>query len=491
MAPQTPADEETPLLHAQQQKRVRTPLPLRQILILLLLQLAEPLTSQVISPFAPQLIRDIGVTHGDETKVGYYVGMLHSLFFATQALTILHWSRLSDHIGRKPVILIGLFGLSLSMYCFGLSKTFVGLVLSRALNGALNGNVGILKSMVAEITDETNIAQAYAYMPLAWSSGGTLGPLIGGSLSRPADRFPDLFGNVEFFKTYPYFLACAVPATFTAIAWIIMFFFLEETHPRRIPFGKLIRSKFGKKRNTGKSSVSAQSSTETLAGNEHSQAIDENTPLPLRAVLIPRVLIAAGNYAMLSMTEIAFRTVQPLFYSTPIELGGLGLDPPLIGNILSTYGLLNGVFQIFFFRPLHDRFGSKAIYTTAMLSGIPLILTFPLIHALGNVYGVNWAVWCMIGLQVVFSVALNVGYSCIFIYIAASSPNRGSLGATNGVAQMVVSIMRTFGPGSAASVFSISIERPGNWWIVHSFLMAFVFVSIGASLLLPRKLWKN
>lgn len=54
MAPQTPADEETPLLHAQQQKRVRTPLPLRQILILLLLQLAEPLTSQVISPFAPQ-----------------------------------------------------------------------------------------------------------------------------------------------------------------------------------------------------------------------------------------------------------------------------------------------------------------------------------------------------------------------------------------------------------------------------------------------------
>jgi len=54
MPPQTPADEETPLLHAQQQKPVRTPLPLRQIFILLLVQLAEPLTSQVISPFAPQ-----------------------------------------------------------------------------------------------------------------------------------------------------------------------------------------------------------------------------------------------------------------------------------------------------------------------------------------------------------------------------------------------------------------------------------------------------
>ncbi|KAL4072613.1 major facilitator superfamily domain-containing protein [Scleroderma yunnanense] len=465
-------DEETPLL-GQQQKKTRTPLPLRQFCIILLLQLAEPLTAQ--------LIRDIGVTHGDETK--------HSLFFATQAVTILHWSRLSDHIGRKPVILIGLFGLSVSMYCFGLSTTFVGLVLSRALNGALNGNVGIMKSMVAEITDETNIAQAYAFMPLAWSSGGTLGPLIGGFLSRPADRFPDLFGNVEFFRTYPYFLSCAVPATFTAMAWVIMFFFLEETHPHPVSLGKLVKSKFNKKLAEG--SVSPDSCTETSAASPCLQGIDESTPLPLRAVLIPRVFIAAGNYAALSVIEIAFRSVQPLFYSTPIELGGLGMDPASIGNILSVYGLINGSFQIFFFRTLHDRFGSKAIYTAAMLAGIPLILSFPLIHAIGSVYGVNWAVWCVIGVQLPSAIALNLGYSCIFIYIANSSPNRGSLGATNGIAQMFVSIMRTFGPASAASMFSFSIEKPENAWFAYYYLLALVFIGIGASLLLPRKMWKN
>ena len=46
---------------------------------------------------------------------------------------------------------------------------------SRSLNGALNGNVGIIKSIVAEITDPTNIPQVYAYMPIAWSFGGALG----------------------------------------------------------------------------------------------------------------------------------------------------------------------------------------------------------------------------------------------------------------------------------------------------------------------------
>ena len=54
--------------------------------------------------------------------------MQESIFFATEALFVFQWARLSDHIGRKPVLLIGLFGLTISMACFGLSKTFLGLV---------------------------------------------------------------------------------------------------------------------------------------------------------------------------------------------------------------------------------------------------------------------------------------------------------------------------------------------------------------------------
>lgn len=45
-----------------------------------------------------------------------------------EALFVFQWSRLSDHIGRKPVLLVGVAGLFLSMISFGLSKTFWGLV---------------------------------------------------------------------------------------------------------------------------------------------------------------------------------------------------------------------------------------------------------------------------------------------------------------------------------------------------------------------------
>ena len=46
---------------------------------------------------------------------------------------------------------------------------------SRSLCGALNGNIGVVKSMLAEITDATNLTRALSYVPITWSTGATLG----------------------------------------------------------------------------------------------------------------------------------------------------------------------------------------------------------------------------------------------------------------------------------------------------------------------------
>lgn len=74
------------------------------------------------------MVNDLPITGGDEARMGYYAGLIESLFSIAQALTVLYWSRLSDRIGRKPVILIGLGGLTLSLGLFGISTTFGALV---------------------------------------------------------------------------------------------------------------------------------------------------------------------------------------------------------------------------------------------------------------------------------------------------------------------------------------------------------------------------
>ncbi|KAF9065831.1 major facilitator superfamily domain-containing protein [Rhodocollybia butyracea] len=468
-------DEETPLL-----SRKRTPLPWAQFTIVLFLQLAEPLTSQVIYPFLPQLIRDIGVTDGDETKVGFYVGLLQSLFFLTQALTVLHWSRISDRVGRKPVILTGLFGLSMSMYCFGLSKTFWGLVLSRGLNGALNGNIGVIKSVMAEITDSTNLAQAYAYMPIAWSTGGVLGPMVGGALARPADQFPHLFGSNQFLKDYPYFLPCAVPATFSAIAWLVTFLFLKETVATpTVSFPSLFRSK----KDTGNLDKPITITNDDVT-SVTTEIAESEKPVAFRALLIPRVLSAAGNYASLSLLDISFRAIQPLYFSTPTELGGLGLPPSTIGNIMSVFGLLNGIMQVFFFARVMEYWGSKKTFVVGVAAFIPIFACFPILTALAGVL-----VWTVVVVQILFSLLISFSYGSIFIFITAASPNRASLGATNGLCQMSVSICRAVGPAVSNSLFSLSLKHGYmGGFLVYYVLLGMVGGSLMATGTLPREI---
>ncbi|KIY70801.1 MFS general substrate transporter [Cylindrobasidium torrendii FP15055 ss-10] len=469
----TQVDEETPLLRQEQTKPKRTPLPWFQLFIVLVLQLAEPLTSQVIYPFAPQLMRDIGVTHGDETKVAHYVGLMQSLFFFTQAFTVLHWSRLSDRIGRKPVILTGLAGLAISMYCFGLSKTFPGLVTSRALNGALNGNIGVIKSMMAEMTDSTNIAQAYAYMPISWSTGAVLGPIIGGALARPADLYPDLFGDSQFLKDYPYFLPCAIPATFTVIAWFVTLFYLQETAHGTTSWRELFRGESSK----------ATKPTSPVVEDPEERAV------PISKLFIRKVVVAGANYAMLSLCEITFRAIQPVFMSTPHELGGLGLTPSTIGKILSGYGIVNGLFQVFAFARLNNAIGSKATFLIGIASCIPSFACYPIMSHLIKSQGMSSRVWIVLAIQIMLSVLTSMSYGAVFIYIAAASPNRASLGATNGLCQMLVSVFRAVGPAAANSLYSISLKKNLlDGYLVYYVLLVIVVLSLFVASLLPRRL---
>ncbi|KAF4596829.1 hypothetical protein EYR40_007482 [Pleurotus pulmonarius] len=128
----------------------KTPLPYRQLFIVSLLQGSEPLTSSIIFPFVNQAVRESGITGGDETKTGYYAGAIESIFFIAECLTVVHWGRLSDRIGRKPVMLIGLVGLATSMITFGLSKSYWLLLISRFIQGMSNGNMGMTKNIMAE-----------------------------------------------------------------------------------------------------------------------------------------------------------------------------------------------------------------------------------------------------------------------------------------------------------------------------------------------------
>lgn len=75
-------------------------------------------------------------------------------FAAAQLCTAMMWGRLSDASGRKRILLIGLTGTTISCIGFGFSRTFWQAMMFRMVAGALNGNIGVLRTMISEIVRE-------------------------------------------------------------------------------------------------------------------------------------------------------------------------------------------------------------------------------------------------------------------------------------------------------------------------------------------------
>ncbi|KAH9059733.1 major facilitator superfamily domain-containing protein [Lactarius vividus] len=302
-------DEETPFLPKDDTTRKPTPLPRLQIAVLVSIWLFGSITTHSISPYINQLVKELPIVGGDERKVGYYTGIIVSARFATEAATVLHWNRLSDHIGRKPVLLLCLIGEIVSLIAFGLSRSFWALVFmwgasNRALDGAFKGHVGTMKTVMAELTDETNAARGFSMLPMTWSLGYAIGSVMSSEIRQRApplkskhlvlsweacyhDRkiagqasFPTLFGlNIHISFRAPWLLP--VVALRSPPIPVLQ-------RPVQMPLEK------------------------TLASISHPlppKGLEK--PPPLRSILTRPVLISISSYAMLALLVTAGSCTYP------------------------------------------------------------------------------------------------------------------------------------------------------------------------------------
>ncbi|TNY17581.1 major facilitator superfamily domain-containing protein [Rhodotorula diobovata] len=501
-------DERAPLLDQDEPVTVpkATPLPLKQVAVLCLMRFGEPIAFTLIFPFVAQSVADTGITK-DPRKIGYYAGIIESLFALTTFSTVLAWGRLSDRIGRKPVLIIGLSGVTLSIVSFGLSRSFTGLVVSRCMGGALNGNVAVIKSVLGEITDESNQGRAFSFLPLAWSLGSVIGPLLGGYLSHPADNFPRLFGHSTFLRENPYVLPCLIGALFPFLGAVVGFLFLEETlasaanvaHPAAEAEAEAATSTVDDDARSRRKSTSrhgrfvAATSTTLPAPSEQRRRLEADdgtdsgysTPAReasaargllsaeevaaqgrarrakapgFREMFTKRVCAALMTYAMLALETVALDALLILFCYSPVSIGGLGFHEADIGTALSLSGLSAVGFQLLLFPPLQRRAGTVPLYR-ALMSLWPFVFAlFPVMSWCARERGRD-AVWSVLVVFLLLKSVANMSYACNMIAITDAAPSKRLLGSLNGFAQMASSLMRSIGPFCASSLFALSVSH--------------------------------
>ncbi|OAV92530.1 hypothetical protein, variant 2 [Puccinia triticina 1-1 BBBD Race 1] len=421
-----------------------TPLPLKQIFVLCLMRLTEPISFTVIFPFINKMIEDLNIV--PRTQVGTYAGVIESLFALSQFSTVLFWGRLSDRIGRKPVLLTGLTGLSIGIIAFGLQRTFVGLVIARSFAGAMNGNIAVVKSSMAEITDESNKARAFPLLPLCWAFGLMIGPAIGGYTAEPARQYPNsIFAKYPFFSTYPYFVPCLLAGLFNLLAVVLGTLYLEETLP-----SKLIKAQ---KRSAELSRDDSLETQERPNPAEGAQSLKDLLTSYLVTLLI--------SFGFMALENSAWMAIVPLFSYTRVEDGGLGLTLDQIGMTLSSNGVVALVVQSVLFPILHRRLGVVRLHRISRLSSPIAFCGLPMVRVISLLYPNKSTATTasIIGMIVIISIKSigNMTIVCMTLLINDSAPNPASLGSINGLGQSVSSFARAISPFLVGKLFSISL----------------------------------
>ncbi|KAJ6599987.1 major facilitator superfamily multidrug-resistance, DHA1 sub-family [Mycena vulgaris] len=475
-----------------------TPIPKLQLTIAILIQAAEALSATVIFPFIPQFVRDTGVTGGDERKTGYWAGVLESVFFVAEFLSVYSWGRASDRFGRRPVLLLGPLGLAFSLIGFGWSKNFTSLVIFRCAQGVFNGNIGVVKTVMAEISDSSNLAQIMALIPLAWSSGTTLGPIIGGVLSDPADRWPNTLGKLQILRENPYLLPCATVGLLSLSFFFLGIVGLKESSPMILARQKRERLRLSASTDPTLTTSLIAADTTTygaIAGgdvadvspgsSEADAPIDDELPT-MRELLVPRLVIPLLNYGFFCFSQTAFQVLFPLMYSTSIQNGGLGFSPYQIGVTRGVWGLFNTFCQLFLTARLIRWFGARKIYIFAYANFIICIGTYPLLNFFARrSQNVDWTVWTVVVVQLVSNLAISMAYSSIQLFIVRSARKPSALSSTNSIAQMVSTILRALAPFIASALFALSLDwNIASGYMVYILLLGVVAAGICCSFLL-------
>jgi hypothetical protein len=146
--PSTPViEEESQKLPPERKTASWRELPRKgQLALLMISRLSEPLTQTSLQSYMFYQLKSFDPALPDST-ISAQAGWMAAGFTAAQFCTAFLWGRAADSelLGRKKVILMGLFGTMISALGFGFSNSFISAILFRCIGGALNGNVGVMR----------------------------------------------------------------------------------------------------------------------------------------------------------------------------------------------------------------------------------------------------------------------------------------------------------------------------------------------------------
>ncbi|CAK7264479.1 hypothetical protein SEPCBS119000_001008 [Sporothrix epigloea] len=494
-------------LSQQQCSRDPDAFPAFQLFFLAIVRLAEPIALTSIFPYAWALVKHF--QFGDEADASFYAGILISSFSLAEALMGMYWGKLSDRIGRKPVLLIGCTGTVLSLVVVGLARNIWVALLGRIVGGLLNGNIGVIQTMVGELVKKPeHEPRAYSIMPFVWSIGTIIGPAIGGTFSDPHTSFPDLVPRGSLFDRFPYLLPNLLCASLLLLSIVLGYFLLEETHPElqrlsveqktplecgngliqrisfvsdetpllatsdalKLPAVDLRAETYGTFCDRENIAIAAN------AGNEpsrHSNSSLHQEKLVNTSIFSRRILAVVLALAIFSYHSMVYDSTLPVFFEDDRVLpfpgnesgnndtgfvfhplyspGGLGLSLRAVGIIMAVNGAIALFVQAVVFPLAAAWLGVGRLFMiVTILHPLAYIVVPALLYVPQSM--LYPAIYACLALRNLFAILV---YPLLLILIKEATPSSSVLGAVNGMAASAGAACRMVAPPIAGYLYAL------------------------------------
>lgn len=376
----------------------------------------------IVIPLLPFYVRSM---HGSAETVGY----LLALFSFTQLIATPILGRLSDRLGRRPVILLSLAGNAAAMVLFALATRLSLLwllFLSRVLAGATAGNLAACQAAIADVCKDEERAGAMGRLGAGIGLGMVLGPVMGSSVSHFGLWAPPL---------------CA--AAMALLDLVGAFFLMPETREPSAPKVSL-----------------------PPADAHYRTAAPPPTPqTTLWQALTERKVLT--SLALYFLTFLYLTNLQvALTLLTNARLGWTAVE---IGHVFGLFGLIMLVVQGGLIRPLTKRFGS-----------IPLVIVGSVTSAVGlTVIALSHHALPIIGGITLLATGLGVVNPSLSS-IAADYAGKERAGAVLGFAQSSGGLARTVGPVVGGLLYArVAQGAPFLTGAVAAVIAAVLAISLG------------
>ena len=189
----------------------------KALLVIFLTVFVDLVGFGIIIPLNPYLAKKFGA---DPLQVG----LLMSVYSAFQFLFAPFWGHISDRYGRRPIILLSLFGAAISHLLFAFGGTLAMLFFARGLAGLFGANISTAMAYIADVTDTKSRSKGMGIVGAAFGLGFVLGPFLGGVMGHVGKQ---LGSQPPFAESFPALIASAI----CFVNFVSAFFFLHESLP--------------------------------------------------------------------------------------------------------------------------------------------------------------------------------------------------------------------------------------------------------------------